>query len=48
MKRTQANKILGLLEKINTEVDQLGKMIFRREVQPAPVKVKVNERLKFK
>jgi len=48
MRNTQAEKILALLEKITSEADLLGKMIYRKGMQPVPVRVRAADKLKFK
>ena len=48
MKLSQANKILKVLDRINAEVDLLGKIIFPQNSKPVAVPVRVNDRFKLK
>jgi len=48
MKIRRAKKIIGILDRINVEVELLGKIILQKNVDPVSVPIKVNDRFKFK
>jgi hypothetical protein len=48
MNKEQAKRALVILDRINQEIDVLGNSILNKSLKPAPVKVKITDKFRFK
>lgn len=48
MNKEQAKRVLLMLDRINQEIDLLGNTILNKSLKPAPVKVKITDKFRFK
>lgn len=48
MNKERAKRILLMLDRINQEIDVLGKTIFNKNLKPAPIKVKSTDKIRFR
>ncbi len=47
MDRMKAKRVLMMLDKLNNEIDLLGKILVNRGMKPIPVHVKVQKNREF-
>jgi hypothetical protein len=47
MDRMKAKRVLMMLDKLNKEIDLLGKILINNQYKPIPVRVKIQNRRKF-
>ncbi len=48
MDRLKAKSILAVLDKINNEIDLVGKILINNQLKPVPARVRAQSPLKFK
>lgn len=47
MDRLKAKNVLVLIDRINREIDLLGKILINNQMKPVPIKVTVHNKRKF-